>query len=134
MRLLGLIVSISFVSFMGGTGGQAAKAVPSAAELDTLLGGIALYPDQLLGPMLISAGNPATVGALNEWLRSHESVKGSDLQAAAAGAGFGDSYTALVLFPDVVNYMATQMDWTTKVGHAFQGPLRSARERPAPAQ
>src|SRR5579862_9296294 len=116
MRVLGLIVSISFVSF---TGGQAAKAVPSAAELDTLLGGIALYPDQLLGPMLISAGNPATVGALDEWLRSHESVKGSDLQTAATGAGFGDSYTALVLFPDVVHYMATQMDWTTRVGRAF---------------
>ncbi len=119
IRQLGLIVSISLASFVSGTGGQAAKAVPSAAALDTLLGGVALYPDQLLGPMLISAANPATVGALNEWLRSHESVTGSDLQAAAAGAGFGDSYTALVLFPDVVNYMATQTDWTTKVGHAF---------------
>jgi hypothetical protein len=99
--------------------GKPAHTVPPPADLDTLLAPVALYPDQVLGPMLISAGNPATVGALNEWLRSHEGLKGSDLQAAVATAGFGDSYAALVLFPDVVNWMASQTDWTTKVGKAF---------------
>src|SRR5262249_709321 len=28
-------------------------------------------------------------------------------------------YAALVLFPDVVHYMAERMDWTTKLGQAF---------------
>jgi hypothetical protein len=100
-------------------GGPPAQAVPSAADLDALLAPVALYPDQVLGPMLISAGTPSTVGALNEWLRSHEGLRGSDLQAAVATAGFGDSLAALALFPDVVNWMASKMDWTTKIGKAF---------------
>ena len=94
-------------------------AAPSAAELDKLLAPVALYPDQLLGPMLVSAGNPGKVGALSEWLRSHDTPKGSELQQAAAQSGFDDSYVALVLFPDVVDWMAEQTDWTTRVGKAF---------------
>jgi hypothetical protein len=91
---------------------------PSASELDTLLAPVALYPDQLLAPMLIAAGNPASIGALNEWLRSQPS-KGSELQSIAQQAGFDDSLVALVIFPDVINWMASRVDWTTKVGRAF---------------
>jgi|SRR5579859_780602 len=115
MRALILLVGL----LVAAGGGTPAPAAPSPADLDALLGPVALYPDQLLGPMLISAGNPATVGALHEWMGSHEGLKGSDLQASAATAGFGDSYAALVLFPDVVKWMASQLDWTTKVGKAF---------------
>ena len=62
---------------------------------------------------------PARSGALAEWLASHETPKGSELQAAASASGFDDSFVALVLFPDVVHYMATQADWTRRVGQAF---------------
>src|SRR5215472_7136177 len=97
----------------------AVPAAPSAAELDSLLAPIALYPDQLLGPMLVSAGNPGKVAALSEWLKSHQSTKGSELQAAAAQSGFDDSYAALVVFPEVVDWMASQSAWLSKVGSAF---------------
>jgi hypothetical protein len=98
--------------------GVARAAAPSAAELDKLMAPVALYPDQLLGPMLVAAGNPGKVGTLSEWMRSQRAT-GSDLQAAASSAGFDDSYVALVLFPDVVNWMAGQADWTRKAGAAF---------------
>jgi Protein of unknown function (DUF3300) len=88
-------------------------------NLDELVAPIALYPDALLGPMLLSAGNPATIGALHEWLRSHDTVKGTALQDAAKASGFAESYVALVLFPQVVQTMAEQIDWTTKLGLAF---------------
>jgi hypothetical protein len=91
----------------------------ATADLDALLAPVALYPDQLLGPMLICAGNPGKVAALSEWLRSHGSTKGSDLQTAAAQSGFDDSYVALVLFPEVVEWMASQSAWMSKVGAAF---------------
>jgi hypothetical protein len=94
------------------------KGAPSATELDTLLGPVALYPDQLLAPMLVCAGNPAKVAALGEWLAS-QSLTGSELQAAAVSSGFDESFAALVLFPDVVRRMAEQADWTRKVGQAF---------------
>jgi hypothetical protein len=99
--------------------GKPAQPVPQAADLDTLLAPVALYPDQLLGPMLVCAGNPGKVAALSEWMRSQQSLKGSDLQAAAAESGFDDGYVVLVPFPEVVNWMASQSVWMSKVGAAF---------------
>ncbi len=96
-----------------------ASKAPPAADLDTLLAPIALYPDQLLAQMLLAAANPGTIGTLHEWLLSHEGVKGTELQEAAAAAGFGESYVALVLFPDVIAYMASQAQWTARLGQAF---------------
>jgi hypothetical protein len=94
-------------------------AAPTAAQLDQLLAPIALYPDSLLAHMLLCAANPAKIGALAEWLLSNKSLKGTELQDAAAKSGFDQSFVALVMFPQVVNYMADQIDWTTKLGKAF---------------
>jgi hypothetical protein len=88
-------------------------------QLDKLLGPVALYPDSLLAQMLISAQNPGKVSALAEWMASHQGVKGTDLQDAATKSGFDPSFVALVLFPQVVDYMANQIAWTTEVGQAF---------------
>ena len=98
---------------------DARLAAATPAELDALLAPVALYPDQLLAQMLLCSANAGKIAALNEWLRSHENLKGSDLQNAAAASGFEDSYVALVLFPSVIEYMAVQADWTAKLGKAF---------------
>jgi Protein of unknown function (DUF3300) len=97
---------------------QAGKAALKPDDLDKLLAPVALYPDQLLSQMLIAAQNPGKIGALNEWLSS-QSLTGTELQDAAKKSGFDGSFVALVLFPQVVNYMASQSDWTTKLGQAF---------------
>ena len=97
---------------------QSAKPAPKPEDMDKLLGPVALYPDQLLSQMLIAAQNPGKIGALNEWLASQK-LTGSELQDAASKSGFDGSYVALVLFPQVVTYMASQMDWTTRLGQAF---------------
>jgi hypothetical protein len=89
------------------------------AELDQLLAPIALYPDALLGQMLLCATTPGKIGALEEWLRSQEALKGTALQDAAIAAGFDQPLAAIVLFPDVVSMMASQMDWTVRLGEAF---------------
>jgi hypothetical protein len=93
-------------------------APPSPAQLDTLLAPVALYPDPLLGEMLVSAAKPAMIGALAEWLRS-QALRGSELQDAAVTSGFDYSHATLVLFPDVVEWMAGRPDWTAQVGSAF---------------
>jgi hypothetical protein len=120
-----LIVSISVVGLL--TGGfatldpraQGTPAAPTAAELDKLLAPIALYPDQLLAQMLMCAAKPSKVAALSEWLASHQSQKGTELQDAATKAGFDPEFVAMALFPDVINSMASRMDWTTQLGSAF---------------
>ena len=99
------------------------KAAPAAkpvapAELDRLLAPVALYPDQLLGQILLCSQNPGKVGALAEWLAG-QSLKGSALQDAAVKSGFEPHFVALVVFPDVVNAMASSLDRTTQVGQAF---------------
>ena len=105
-------------------GSQAAGAKTSTTalkpeELDQLLAPIALYPDALLGNVLMCASNPGKVGALEEWLRSHGSLAGTALQDAAKAAGFEESFVAIVLFPDVVTAMATRAEWTAALGRAF---------------
>jgi hypothetical protein len=105
-----------------GTAAQAAKASPPPSlkpdDLDKLLAPIALYPDQLLSQILLCAQKPGKVGALNEWLAS-QTLKGTELQDAAAKSGFDESFVALVVFPDVVHTMATQPQWTSSLGAAF---------------
>ena len=100
-------------------GTPAARPVLKPDDLDRLLAPVALYPDQLLAQMLLCASNPGKVAALNEWLASHQTQKGSELQDAATKSGFEPSFVALVLFPQVVAAMAEQTDWTTRLGQAF---------------
>ena len=98
------------------------KAAPKPTlkpeELDRLFAPIALYPDPLLAQMLMSAQDPGMVAALNAWLPK-QTLKGTELQDAATKAGFGPSLVALVLFPQVVQQMTSQLDRTTQIGQAF---------------
>jgi len=100
-----------------GAGSARTKATPEA--LDMLLAPIALYPDQLLAQMLMCATNPVRVGELAAWLKQMKAVKGSALQEAAQKAGFEPSFVALALFPQVVDFMAADVSWTTQLGQAF---------------
>jgi Protein of unknown function (DUF3300) len=113
-RLVVIAVSIALLA-----SGRAGVSAGAPADLDTLLAPVALYPDQLLAQMFLCAANPGMVGALSEWLASHDTLKGSELQNAAVASGFTDSFAAIAIFPDVVDYMAGRMDWTTKLGQAF---------------
>ena len=99
---------------------QPAVAAPlPTGTLDQLLAPIALYPDQLLAQILMSATNPSKVTELATWLKSNANLKGTKLQDAAVKAGFDASFVALVLFPQVVSRMAEQIAWTRVLGQAF---------------
>jgi hypothetical protein len=51
-------------------------------------------------------------------LKTNPPFTASSLQEAARATGFEPSLVALVLFPQVVDFMATNLDWTTEVGRA----------------
>ena len=87
--------------------------------LDELLAPIALYPDQLLAQMLMSATDPVKVTEFDKWLKGNAKLKGTQLQDAAVKAGFDASFVALALFPQVVAKMAEQIAWTKVLGQAF---------------
>ena len=100
---------------------SAAPAVAKvpAGEIDGLMAPVALYPDQLLAQMLMSATVPAQVKELDKFVKANPSLKGSTLQDAARKGGFEPSLVALLVFPQVVDFMAVNIDWTTDVGIAF---------------
>jgi hypothetical protein len=96
-----------------------ARRQGTLTSLDKMLAPIALYPDQLLAQILMSASDPPKVVELDKWLKANQSIKGTPLQDAALKAGFEPSFVALTLFPQVVAAMATNIDATTLVGQAF---------------
>jgi hypothetical protein len=117
---------------------QAPAAYPPLSELDQLLAPIALYPDALLAQVLTSATSPAQVTEMNKWVQQNSRLKGTELQEAAQKKGFDASFVALALFPDVLNTMATQIEWTTELGTAFlsdpKGVMNSVQRLRAQAQ
>ena len=99
--------------------GQAPALDPQA--LDKLLAPVALYPDALLGQVLMCSMSPFQVGELGKWLQANSALKGSAVQDAVQKEGFDPSFVALSSFPDVVQMMAGQVDWTRQLGQAFAG-------------
>src|SRR3982750_2866576 len=89
------------------------------AYLDPLLAPVALYPDALLAQVLLCSGDSRKVTELSAWLKKNAQVKGSELQKAAEKAGFEASFIALAPFPQVVDLMAGNIQWTTQIGGAF---------------
>jgi hypothetical protein len=98
---------------------QAQPAATSAEALDRLLAPIALYPDQLLAQILMSAQNPGSIEAFRLWIDKNPNLKGTELQDAATKQGFDASLVVLALFPQVVKMMSDQLEWTTNLGVAF---------------
>ena len=128
MKRFILVTTLAIVAAQGaalraGPAGQTPPAAPqntlSPDALDKLLAPIALYPDALLGQMLICSSNPGKVAALAEWVLSHGTLKGSELQEAATTSGFEPSFVAMAVFPDVLNAMAANLERTAQIGQAF---------------
>ena len=69
--------------------------------------------------MLLCATDPAGVKALDQFVKSHPTLKGTELQDAALKDNFQPSFVALALFPQIVKQMAGQPDSTTRLGQAF---------------
>lgn len=117
---------------------QSAPVDTSPATLDHLLAPIALYPDALLMQVLAASLNSQEVLDGGNWLLEHKSLEGTQLDSAAKAAGFGAAMTALFRFPDVVDLMCTQLDWTRQLGAAFNadqaGVLASVQRLRAKAQ
>ena len=125
--VLGLCLAVAQAPYssVAAQASKTAQAKPAPAkklppeEVDGLMAPVALYPDQLLAQMLLAAGTPARVADLDKWLKTKPPFKGTALQDAAKQQGFEPPLVALVLFPQVVDFMTVNLDWTTETGQAF---------------
>jgi Protein of unknown function (DUF3300) len=87
--------------------------------VEDLVAPIALYPDMLLTQILAASTNPQEVLDAGNWLLQNQKLQGTQLDSAAKQAGFSPSVQYLVHFPQVVDNMCQQMDWTRQLGQAF---------------
>ena len=98
---------------------QTTGAPASSNAIDQLTGPIALHPDPLIFQILAASTNVDTVKSFAAWMGKNATLKGSELQDAALKAGFDAPYVALAPFPQVVQMMAQQPDWTKALGQAY---------------
>jgi hypothetical protein len=91
------------------------------AELDQLLAPIALYPDSLLGQILMAATYPLQVVEADRWLQSptNARLKGGRLAAAVESQSWDPSVKSLVPFPRILRMMDLNLEWTERLGEAF---------------
>ncbi|MFT3849945.1 MAG: DUF3300 domain-containing protein [Propionivibrio sp.] len=106
--------------------GDAAPAL-TTAELDRLVGPIALYPDDLIAIILPSATYPLEIVQADRYLDKKKIEK--DLPVNEA---WQDSVKSLLNYPDVVKKMSLELDWTSDLGEAVvadQGAVLEAIQR-----
>lgn len=96
-----------------------AQASFSEAQLDSLLAPIALYPDTVLSHLLIAATYPLEIVEADRWVRNNPGYKNEAAVNAVDNKDWDPSVKALVAFPDILQRMSDDLDWTQQLGDAF---------------
>jgi len=95
----------------------------NAGELEQLVAPIALYPDALLAQILAASTYPAQVSGADQWLQQMRAEGYGDPNQIAAGAmaqtSWDPSIKALTAFPDVLDTLNHNLQWTTALGNAY---------------
>ncbi len=95
----------------------------SAQDLEQLLAPIALYPDALLAQILAASTYPAQVAVADQWLQNMRSQGYGSPDQVASGAqaqtNWDPSVKALTAFPDVLDMLNHNLEWTTGLGNAY---------------
>jgi len=101
-------------------------------QLDSLVAPIALYPDPLLAQTLAASTYPLELMQLQQWLAKNPALKDKALADAVAKQPWDPSVQAMAALPDVVKWLADDIQWTTDLGNAFlaqQGDVMDAVQR-----
>jgi hypothetical protein len=91
----------------------------SPQQLDTLVAPIALYPDALLSQILVASTYPLELVEAEQWLQQNQNLQGQQLVDAARQQNWDASIQALVVAPDVLARLNSDIRWTTDLGNAF---------------
>jgi len=100
--------------------------IASAAELEKLVGPIALYPDDLLAIVLPASTYPLQIVQALRFLEDLE-----DDPSLQPDEDWDDSVVALINYPEVVELLNEDLDWTWRLGEvvvAQQSDVLSAIE------
>lgn len=90
-------------------------------QLDSLVAPIALFPDPLLAQTLAASTYPLEVIQLKQWMDKNKNLKGKALTDAVAKQPWDPSIQSMAAVPDMVERLASNIQWTTDLGNAFLG-------------
>ena len=85
----------------------------SSIELQELVGPVALYPDDLLAVVLPASAYPLQVAAAARFLEAREADP-----TLQPDPEWDDAVIALLNYPEVVELLNTDLDWTYRLGEA----------------
>src|SRR6516162_10599024 len=88
-------------------------------QLDSLVAPIALYPDLLLAQTLAASTYPLEVIQLQQWLERNKNLKDKKLVDAIAKKPWDPSVQSMAAYPEALQRMASNLQWTTELGNAF---------------
>ena len=88
-------------------------------QLEALVAPIALYPDPLLSQTLVASTYPLELVQLHQWLLKNKTLKDKALTEAVKKQPWDPSIQAMAALPDVVKWLAEDIQWTTDMGNAF---------------
>ena len=88
-------------------------------QISNLVAPIALYPDNLLSQVLAASTYPLEVVEAAQWLQQNRNLTGQQLIDVARQQNWDPSIQAMVVFPDVLNRLASDVQWTTALGNAY---------------
>jgi hypothetical protein len=93
----------------------------SGVQLDQLVAPIALYPDPLLGQVLMASTYPLEVVEAARWSRvpANRALGAAAQTAALRSKDWDPSVMALAPFPSLLAVMADKLEWIEKLGDAF---------------
>jgi hypothetical protein len=91
----------------------AAAAVPSEQDLETLVGPIALYPDDLVAIILPASTNPLQIVQADRFLDKRKADP-----KAPVDEKWDEAVKSLLTYPEVVKKMSSDLDWTAALGEA----------------
>jgi uncharacterized protein DUF3300 len=117
--ILAVCMNMSLVTASASSPQDASPAASSPEQLDKLLAPVALYPDALLMQVLAASVGSQEVLDGGNWLLQNKTLEGTQLDTAAKSAGFGPAMIALFHFPQVVDMMCSEIEWTKQLGAAF---------------
>jgi len=98
---------------------QASTATWTPEAMEELLAPVALYPDVVLGEVLVASTNPQEVLDAGNWLLQNPSLTGKARDEAAKQVGFTPPVRGLLQSPEVIDMMCLEMGWTTELGQAY---------------
>ena len=120
MRNILLVLSMALTSITVAQPSYAQEEIQiSQAELDQILAPIALYPDTLLSHILIGATYPLEIIQADRWAQANKSLSSDEILQRAEQQDWDPSIQALTAFPDVLQKMSENLDWTQTLGDTF---------------